>query len=177
MNKILIAFAASAALFSLGACKKKGGAGEAIAKVEEFSKKMCECKDKACGDKVNDEYTKWGQEMAKTAKPEDAKSVSAEDTKKMTEAATKYSECFTKLAMGDVKAPDAKPDEVKADTAKPDEVKADTAKPDEAKPDEAKKDEAKPDEAKKDEAKPDEAKKDEPKKDEAKKDDAKKGGW
>jgi hypothetical protein len=99
MNKILIAFMATAALFTLGACKKKGGASEAIAKVKEFSGKMCECKDKACADKVNEEYTKWGAEMAKNAKPEDAKSVSAEDTKAMTEAATKYSECYTKLAM------------------------------------------------------------------------------
>jgi hypothetical protein len=173
MNKIALAFVASAALFSLGGCKKKGGAGEAIAKVEEFSKKMCECKDKACGDKVNEEYTKWGQEMAKTAKPEDAKSVSAEDTKKMTEAATKYSECFTKLAVGDAPKPDApKPDEAKKDEPKPDEVKKDDAKPDEAK-----KDDAKPDEAKKDDAKPDEAKKDDgaAKKDEKK--DEKKGGW
>ena len=33
MNKILIAFVATAALFTLGACKKKGGASEAIGKV------------------------------------------------------------------------------------------------------------------------------------------------
>jgi hypothetical protein len=99
MKKIVLAFMATAALFAFGACKKKSAGGEALGKIEGFSKSMCECKDKACADKVNDEYTKWGTEMAKNAKPEDAKNADAEMTKKMTEAATKYTECYTKLAM------------------------------------------------------------------------------
>jgi hypothetical protein len=74
-------------------------AESAIAMVVEFSGRMCACKDKACADKVNEDYTKWGMEMAKNARPEDAKNVSADDTKRMVEAATRYSECYTKLAM------------------------------------------------------------------------------
>ena len=162
MNKIAIAFVATAALFGF-ACKKSAG-NEALGKIEGFSKSMCECKDKGCADKVNDEYTKWGTEMAKTAKPEDAKSVDAETTKKMTDAATKYTECYTKLA---VATPPV--EEKKADPATPpaEEKKADPATP----PAEEKKE---PAAEEKPAAKADEkpaAKADE------KKSDEKKGGW
>ena len=146
MKKIAIAFVATAALFGF-ACKKSGG-NEALGKIEGFSKSMCECKDKACADKVNDEYTKWGTEMAKTAKPEDASKADPETTKKMTDAATKYTECFTKLAVAtppveEKKAEPATPpaeekkepaaEEKKADekpAAKADEKKADEKKDD-----------------------------------------------
>jgi hypothetical protein len=97
MTKLMIGFAIA---LSAAACGGgKGKANEALAKTEEFSKKMCECKDKACGDKVNEDFTKWGQEMAKTAGTAKAdEKPDPELTKKLTEAATKYSECFTKLA-------------------------------------------------------------------------------
>jgi hypothetical protein len=77
----------------------KGGVEAAIEMVILFSDRMCACKDKACADKVNEDYTKWGMEMAKDARPSDARNVSVEDTRRMTEAATRYSECYTKLAM------------------------------------------------------------------------------
>jgi hypothetical protein len=77
----------------------KTRASEAIDMVMQFSDRMCNCKDKACADKVNDDYTKWGSEMAKNARPEDARDIDPDDIKRMTEAATKYSECYTKLAM------------------------------------------------------------------------------
>jgi len=93
MKKITIAFAAAMALASFG-CKKKGGAGEAMAKMGEFKDKMCKCSDKACADKVTDEMTKWSQEMAKTADKE-AK-VSEEDTKKMQEVTEEFTKCATK---------------------------------------------------------------------------------
>ena len=69
MNKIMLALLAALSIVSFAGCKKKGGgaAAEAMAKMEGFSKEMCECKDKACVDKVNENMTKWGTEMAKTA--------------------------------------------------------------------------------------------------------------
>ena len=56
MNKIMLAFVAALALFTVG-CKKKGGGADAVAKWEDFKKKMCECKegDGACAQKVLDE--------------------------------------------------------------------------------------------------------------------------
>jgi hypothetical protein len=97
MNKLMIGFVAALSLASFG-CKKKGGAGEAVAKMEEFQKKMCDCKDKACADKVNEEMTKWGTEMAKSAGKGDEKP-DPEIAKKSADIMTKYTECMTKLMM------------------------------------------------------------------------------
>ena len=65
MKNLTIAFLAAASLFTVGACKKKGGgdAGEAMAKMEEFSNDMCKCKDKACADKVQEGMTKWSTDQ------------------------------------------------------------------------------------------------------------------
>jgi hypothetical protein len=81
-------------------CKKKGGAaGEAVAKMEGFQKAMCECKDKACADKVNDDMAKWGAEMAKTAGAAKDEKPDPELAKKSADIMTKYTECMTKLMM------------------------------------------------------------------------------
>jgi hypothetical protein len=77
----------------------RGGLGNPMEVLSEFADRMCECKDKACADKVNEDYTKWGTEMARKAKPDDYRKHSPDDIRKMTEAATKYTECYTKLAM------------------------------------------------------------------------------
>ncbi len=98
MKNLTIAFLAAASLFTVSACKKKGGgdAGEAMAKMEEFSNEMCKCKDKACADKVQEGMTKWSTDMAakggekKDEKPDEA------SMKKMTEIGQKYAECMTK---------------------------------------------------------------------------------
>lgn len=98
MKNLTIAFLAAASLLTVGACKKKGGgdAGEAMAKMEEFSTEMCKCKDKACADKVQEGMTKWSTDMAakggakKDEKPDEA------SMKKMTEIGQKYAECMTK---------------------------------------------------------------------------------
>ncbi len=98
MKNLTIAFLAAASLLTVGACKKKGGggAGEAMAKMEEFSNEMCKCKDKACADKVQEGMTKWSTDMAakggekKDEKPDEAA------MKKMTEIGQKYAECMTK---------------------------------------------------------------------------------
>jgi len=99
MKKISIAFVAAMALASFG-CKKKGAA-EAMGKMNDFRDKMCACKDKGCADKVNDDYTKWMQDMAKNASGEKATATNEEDAKKMADAATKYQECYTKNSGGE----------------------------------------------------------------------------
>jgi hypothetical protein len=75
--------------------KARGGgddakSGEAMAKMTEIKDKMCACKDKACADAVQKEMTDWS-----TAAMKDAANMkmSPEDTKKMTDVATKMSEC------------------------------------------------------------------------------------
>jgi hypothetical protein len=101
MNKIMIAFVATLALFTVAGCKKKGGgaAGEALAKYEAWTKAMCACKegDTACAKKVTDEQIKWGEEQAKNA-DKNAKV----DPKEAEEMATKMKPImdeFTKCSM------------------------------------------------------------------------------
>jgi hypothetical protein len=96
MNKLMFASFVVVSVFAAG-CKKKNAGGDALAKMEGFSKSMCECKDKACADKVNDEMAKWGAEMSKTA-DKDAKP-DPEMAKKSADVMTKYTECMTKLMM------------------------------------------------------------------------------
>jgi outer membrane biosynthesis protein TonB len=185
MQKFTIAFVAAVSLFTIGCKKGKGGAGEAVAKMEEFQKKMCDCKDKACADKVNEEMTKWGTEMAKNAGKGDAKP-DPEIAKKSADIMTKYTECMTKLMMagagGGGSAEPVKKDEPKKDEpAKADAGSGDATK-DEPKKDEPKKDEPKKDEpAKAEPAKAEPAKaepaKAEPAKADKKPDDKKGGGW
>lgn len=79
------------------------GSGEMAAtlkKVRELTNKMCACRDKACADRVNEEYTKWGMEMAKKARrSRDYSKPNVELAKEMTELVTRYTECYTKLMM------------------------------------------------------------------------------
>ena len=94
MKNLTIAFLAVASLTSFG-CKKKGGAGEAMAKMSEFKDQMCKCTDKPCADKVQADMNKWSADNAKNAgdKPEKP---SDEDMKKMQDVGTKYGECMAK---------------------------------------------------------------------------------
>jgi hypothetical protein len=110
MTRWTIVLVATLSLATIG-CKKKGGGGEVLEKMEGFSKSMCDCKDKACADKVNEEMTKWGTEMAKTA-DKDAKP-DPEMAKKSADVMTKYTECMTKLMMAGA---DKKPDPPKPET-------------------------------------------------------------
>ena len=97
MKNLTIVFMAAAAFASVG-CKKKGGVGEAMAKMGEFKDEMCKCTDKKCADAVQDKMNKWSADNAKNAgdKPEKP---SDEDMKKMQDVGTKYGECMAK-AMG-----------------------------------------------------------------------------
>jgi len=69
-------------------------AEEALAKVKEYTVKMCACKDKACATDVSGAMNKWGEDMA--AKNPNVKPSPAM-TKKLTDAATEYAACMTKL--------------------------------------------------------------------------------
>src|SRR5882757_5602831 len=106
MSKISIAFLAGLTIASFG-CKKKGGAGEAMAKMGEFKDQMCACKDKKCADGVQDSMNKWSAENAKNAgdKPEKPDEKMMKDTQ---EVGTKYGECMAKaMGGGDMGAPPA----------------------------------------------------------------------
>ncbi len=103
MNKLVFGLVAALSLTTLGCKKKNNAANEALAKMEGFQKSMCDCKDKACADKVNEDMAKWGAEMAKTA------GAAAKDdkpdpdlAKKSADVMTKYTECMTKLMMAGV---------------------------------------------------------------------------
>jgi hypothetical protein len=98
MANLSLVLVSGLALASVG-CTKKGGANDAIAQLEELQKKMCDCKDKACADKVNEEMTKWGAEMAKHGDGM-ADTKPHPDVKKSADLTTKYSECMTKLMIG-----------------------------------------------------------------------------
>ena len=104
MKNLTIALLVATAFTSVG-CKKKGGAGEAMAKMGEFKDKMCACKDKKCADDVQDQMNKWSAESAKNAgdKPEkpDEKTM-----KEMQDVGTKYGECMAKaIGGGDMTTP------------------------------------------------------------------------
>lgn len=60
-----------------------------------FKDKMCACKDKACGDKVNDEMTKKMNDLATTEAA--MKKPSEETIKKATEVMKDYSDCQVKV--------------------------------------------------------------------------------
>ena len=100
MTKLSIAFLAAVSVASFG-CKKKGGAGEAMAKMTEFKDKMCACKDSKCATGVQEEMTKWSQEMAKNAGDKKPEPMSEDDQKKYTEATTKMAECAQKAMSAD----------------------------------------------------------------------------
>ncbi|MBA2545164.1 MAG: hypothetical protein H0V17_36315, partial [Deltaproteobacteria bacterium] len=92
MSKLMFVFAAAVSLATFTGCKKKGGgaAGEAVAKMEGFQKSMCDCKDKACADKVNEDMAKWGTEMSKNAGATKDDKPDPDLAKKSADIMTKY---------------------------------------------------------------------------------------
>ncbi len=124
MKKLMIAFLAVGSLFAFAGCKKKGGGGDTVEKMEGFQKQMCDCKDKACADKVQEEMTKWGTEMAKNAGDKGEKP-DPEMVKKTTEIMGKYTECMTKLMMAGAGGDMAGSDKAGGDTAGSDKAGGD----------------------------------------------------
>jgi hypothetical protein len=77
----------------------ESGASGAVAMMEKFSNSMCACKDKACADKVNEDMTKWGTEMAKNAGANYDERPDPELARRSADIMTRYTECMTKLMM------------------------------------------------------------------------------
>jgi len=69
---------------------------EMLARLLSLREHACACLDKACGDSVNAEYTKWTEEMAKQAG--DRTDFDAEHAKQLTEIEDSYAACLQKLA-------------------------------------------------------------------------------
>jgi len=116
MQKLTFVLVAAVSLLTFSGCKKKG-ADESLAKMEGFANEMCACKDKACGDAVQQKMTKWQEEMAKSSAGKEAEKTDPETTKRFTDASTKMSDCFTKLAGAETPPPPATGDTKPADTA------------------------------------------------------------
>ena len=74
-------------------------ASAAVAKMEGFSTAMCSCKDKACADKVNEDLSKWGTEMAKSAGAARDERPDPDLARKSADIMSRYTECMTKLMM------------------------------------------------------------------------------
>ncbi|MCW5807071.1 MAG: hypothetical protein KIT31_32240 [Deltaproteobacteria bacterium] len=92
-------------------CRKRAGgradAGDdTLAKMVEVTDKMCACKDKACSERVQEEFTRWGADMAKKS---DREETDADVQKKITDVMTRYSECMMKLYGSDTSGLDAAP--------------------------------------------------------------------
>jgi hypothetical protein len=71
----------------------------ALAKMCTYAEHMCACKDKACGDGVNDDFTRWMNDMAKSASGK-RPAISDADAKAMADHAIHYQECYAKLVGG-----------------------------------------------------------------------------
>jgi hypothetical protein len=155
MRKITLIAAAVMSMFIAAGCKKSGGAaGEAASKMEGFAKSMCECadkKDKACGDKVQEDMKKWTDEMSKSAGKDSNEKPDAEIAKRIGDATTKFGDCMGKVMAAGMDKPADPP---KADDKKPDDKTAEPAKADDKKPD----DKAAAEPAKTDDKKPDDKK-------------------
>lgn len=76
------------ASFTFSGCKNK-----AVAKMEELTKKACECKDAKCAATVTKEWAEW-------AKANKDKKVSKSDGEKIKKSAEKYAECVKKAMTG-----------------------------------------------------------------------------
>ena len=68
-------------------------------RMEEFTGRMCGCRDKTCADGVQGDMAQWGMEMAKQASEEPMPRMADEDVKRMTEVTKQYGDCMMK-AMG-----------------------------------------------------------------------------
>jgi hypothetical protein len=92
MKKISVAFLAAMSLAAFGCRKSKGG--EDLAKLTELKNTMCACKDKACSEKVSDEYSMWSQTQAKS--DGDKPGTPGEEDKKMEELIEELTQCLLK---------------------------------------------------------------------------------
>lgn len=98
-------------LVSMAGCPQKAKPADntaTIAKLEDIRDQMCKCADKACTDKVNEEYAKWGQEQAKAASG-DRPAPTAEDATKTSKVMEEITLCTAKAISGPGAAPAGAP--------------------------------------------------------------------
>ena len=133
MTKLTIALVAALSLF---ACKKKGGADEALAKLTDFKEQICKCGegDMECAKKVMEAQKAYGEEMKKSGDVDK----NDPDLKAKAEPIMKeYMVCMKKAMSpkaGDTPAaPPAAATTPAAAPEKKDEPKADDKKPEEKK--------------------------------------------
>jgi hypothetical protein len=98
MKKIAFAFLAAMAVLSFAGCKKKGGAADALAKLEGFKKDMCACTTKECAEKVSKAMDDWSKSQGEAGEKA-AKEMSEADKKKGMALAEEMGKCMMK-AMG-----------------------------------------------------------------------------
>lgn len=87
---------------------------QAVSEMESLKDRMCACSDKACADKVSDDYKEWRKSMKEKFTKEDDKNASEEQTRRAKDADKAFHECRSKLKDSGDKADPAKP----ADPAK-----------------------------------------------------------
>lgn len=75
-----------------------------IAQMDAFQKKMCDCKDKKCADKVQADFTEWGTKIGDKPELRDLKP-SDDETKKATEIVQNYMQCMMKYMNGEDEPP------------------------------------------------------------------------
>lgn len=109
MMRWSFAVLAAVSLVPVAGCpgKAKPDGAAAIAKLEDIRNQMCKCTDKACTDKVNEEYAKWGQDQAKASG--DKPAPSADDTKKTAAVMEEITKCTAKAIGGPGAAPAGAP--------------------------------------------------------------------
>lgn len=67
--------------------------------MRQFRDQFCACADAACAQRVADDMTKWGQEMAKKYNDASAPKMTEDQTKQMQQIGMEMGNCMTK-AMG-----------------------------------------------------------------------------
>lgn len=70
-------------------------AATAMAKLREYTEKMCLCADQTCMQQVSDEMTQWSQEMAKQQK--EPVKMTDDEVKVATELGTRMGECMQRV--------------------------------------------------------------------------------
>ncbi|HET9621351.1 MAG TPA: hypothetical protein VFP84_08305, partial [Kofleriaceae bacterium] len=111
-NRFAFAFLAAMSLVSVAGCPKKPAGddmGPAIAKLNDIRDQMCKCTDKACADKVNEAYAKWGQEQAKTAPADKNAVANQEQANKIVAISEEITKCTAKAIAGAAAMPAGEP--------------------------------------------------------------------
>lgn len=110
MKKTLFIALTTLSLATAAGCKKKGGGGEALAKLQETADKVCAAKDLAAATAAQEEFAKWSTEWAKNNPAGDKAAAPSEaDTKAFADATKKLTDCYTKLASAGAATPPATP--------------------------------------------------------------------